>query len=363
MPPRRAVYTALLGRYEELNEQPTALDTDIPFICFTDDPNLVSETWQIHLVDPLFPLDMVRSQRDIKIRGHETLTQFDETLYIDNSVSLKQVPDIVLDEWLASTDLAVSLHSFRDRIVDEFDEVIAQSLDDPSRVHEQLMYYAHLYPEVLYERPFWNGILARRHTEAVNKAMQLWFDHVLRFSRRDQLSANVAFSLAGIQVRGIEHDNWESTMHRWPVDLSRKVQLRKAPTRKAGPLLAEVARLELDVARGSAEVARLELDVARGSAEVARLELDVARGSAEVARLELDLTRVSLEAADCQDKVREVEALSQELQQSNLRAQQSLREATHHMERVEATLSWRVTKPLRSIRRGLKRIKAGVTQH
>lgn len=55
MPPRRAVYTALLGRYEELNEQPTALNTDIPFICFTDDPNLVSETWQIHLVDPLFP--------------------------------------------------------------------------------------------------------------------------------------------------------------------------------------------------------------------------------------------------------------------------------------------------------------------
>jgi len=149
MPPRRAVYTALLGRYEELNEQPTALDTDIPFICFTDDPDLVSETWQIHLVDPLFPLDMVRSQRDIKIRGHETLTQFDETLYIDNSVSLKQVPDIILDEWLASTDLAVSLHSFRDRVVDEFDEVIALSLDDPSRVHEQLMYYAHLYPEVL----------------------------------------------------------------------------------------------------------------------------------------------------------------------------------------------------------------------
>ena len=335
MPPRRAVYTALLGRYEELNEQPTALDTDIPFICFTDDPNLVSETWQIHLVDPLFPLDMVRSQRDIKIRGHETLTQFDETLYIDNSVSLKQVPDIVLDEWLASTDLAVSLHSYRDRVVDEFDEVIALSLDDPSRVHEQLMYYAHLYPEVLYERPFWNGILARRHTEAVNKAMQLWFDHVLRFSRRDQLSANVAFSLAGIQVRGIEHDNWESTMHRWPVDLSRKVQLRKAPTRKAGPLLAEVARLELDLTRGSAEVARLELDV----------------------------TRVSLEAADYQDKVREVEALSQELQQSNLRAQQALREATHHMERVEATLSWRVTKPLRSIRRGLKRIKTGVTRH
>jgi hypothetical protein len=348
MPPR-AVYTALLGGYEELNEQPTALDTVIPFICFTDDPNLVSETWQIHLTDPLFPHDMVRSQRDIKIRGHEALAQFDETLYIDNSVSLKQVPDIVLDEWLASTDLAVSLHSYRDRVIDEFDEVVALGLDDPSRVHEQLMHYAHLYSEVLYERPYWNGILARRHTEAVNKAMQLWFDHVLRYSRRDQLSANVAFSLAGIRVRGIEHDNLGSTMHRWPVDLKRRVQQGNTVARKAGPLLAEVARLELEMTRGSAEVARLELELTRVSAEVARLELE--------------LTRVSAEAANYLTKVRDFEPLAQELHQSNLRAQQALGEATRHIERVEASLSWRVTKPLRWLRRGLKRIKVGITRH
>jgi hypothetical protein len=329
------VYTALLGGYEELNEQPTALDTVIPFICFTDDPNLVSETWQMHLTDPLFPHDMVRSQRDIKIRGHEALAQFDETLYIDNSVSLKQVPDIVLDEWLASTDLAVSLHSYRDRVIDEFDEVVALGLDDPSRVHEQLMHYAHLYSEVLYERPYWNGILARRHTEAVNKAMQLWFDHVLRYSRRDQLSANVAFSLAGIRVRGIEHDNLGSTMHRWPVDLKRRVQQGNTVARKAGPLLAEVARLELEMTRGSAEVARLELE----------------------------LTRVSAEAANYLTKVRDFEPLAQELHQSNLRAQQALGEATRHIERVEASLSWRVTKPLRWLRRGLKRIKVGITRH
>ena len=75
-----AVYTALLGGYERLNDdQPR--DSDLPFICFTDDPRLRSTTWDVRLVEPAFPLDLVRSQRDIKLRGHASLEEFSETLY------------------------------------------------------------------------------------------------------------------------------------------------------------------------------------------------------------------------------------------------------------------------------------------
>lgn len=252
---RRAVYTALLGGYEELLEQPVAAQTDIPFICFTDDPALTSETWRIVLVEPMFPLDLVRSQREFKIRGHEDVAGFEETLYIDNSVLLKKAPDEILDAWLAEADYGVSLHSYRERVIDEFDEVVALNYDDAARVQEQLLHYADLYPDLIQQHPYWNGMIARRNTPEVQAAMERWFDHVLRYSRRDQLSANVTLSLSGLRVKGVELENFESDLHSWPVEVARKIHLGKNNKRNAGPLLAEVARLKRETAELSQQLA------------------------------------------------------------------------------------------------------------
>jgi hypothetical protein len=248
MTPSRAVYTVLLGGYERLNDQPLAAASELPFICFTDDDTLLSETWEIRVITPSFPLDLVRSQRDVKIRGHASLAVFDETLYIDNSVTLKVLPEHLLDDWLAIADLAICQHSYRDRVVDEFDEVIALNYDEPSRVNEQLLHYAELYPDILQQRPFWNALIARRHSTGVELAMATWYEHVLRFSRRDQLSANVAVSISGLPVNPIHADNWESEFHSWPAEVGRKTHLGLRTQRRTGPLLAEVARLERSLA-------------------------------------------------------------------------------------------------------------------
>lgn len=251
MPSSRAVYTVLLGGYERLNEQPLVSGSELPFICFTDDESLRSDTWEIRVVTPAFPLDLVRSQRDIKIRGHASLNGFDQTLYIDNSVTLKVLPEEILDEWLATADLAICEHSYRERVIDEFDEVIALNYDDPARVSEQLLQYAELYPDVLHQKPFWNALIARRRSPRVQETMETWYEHVLRFSRRDQLSANVAFSIGAISVKSIPVDNWDSEYHSWPAEVGRKTHLGLRTQRRTGPLLAEVARLERALSAGN----------------------------------------------------------------------------------------------------------------
>lgn len=289
----RAVYTALLGGYEELLEQPIAQQTDMPFICFTDDPELTSETWRIVLVEPMLPLDLVRSQRDYKIRGHEEVAGYEETLYIDNSILLKVTPDAILDDWLADADYAVSLHSYRERVIDEFDEVVALNYDDAARVQEQLLHYADLYPDLIHQHPYWNGMIARRRTPQVDAAMARWFDHVLRYSRRDQLSANVALGLSGLQVNAVELDNFDSELHSWPVEVGRKIHLGKNNRRNAGPLLAEVARLKREVAdltrqlESAADDQRALADL-RGEVDAVRRELEETRQAAarEQARIE-----------------------------------------------------------------------------
>lgn len=282
---RRAVYTALFGGYERLNEQPLGTISDLTFICFTDDDTLTSTTWEIRLVTPVFPLDLVRSQREIKIRGHSSLSDFAETLYIDNSVTLKVLPETLLDEWLVTADVAICQHSYRDRVVDEFDEVIALNYDEPGRVNEQLLHYAELYPDVLHQRPYWNALIARRHGVRVETAMSTWYDHVLRFSRRDQLSANVAFAISGLTVNAIPADNWDSEFHSWPAEVGRKTHLGLRTQRRTGPLLAEVARLERALA--ASVIAEEHERRAKLAAESQEMKLQIALAQSETSNSQL----------------------------------------------------------------------------
>ena len=245
---RAAVYTALMGGYETLLEQPAALTSELPFICLTDDPTLVSDTWEIRLVSPAFPRDSVRSARVLKIRGHEELAPFYRTLWIDNSVLLTAEPEGLLSDWLETADFAVPLHSYRASVADEFEAVGSMKIDDPVRVYEQLTHYSLFAPHVLQMRAHWTGILARRHTQAVGKTMELWIDNVLRYSRRDQLSVGLAIDSAQHPIREIDVDNFSSTFHEWPRSHDRQQKLRVRATEESGVALSDdLARLAREI--------------------------------------------------------------------------------------------------------------------
>jgi hypothetical protein len=243
-----------MGRYEQLNEQPIATETDVEFICFTDDPELTSESWTIRVVDPRFPLDSIRSARYLKMLGPTLLPDYDETLWIDNSVRLLASPDRILDSWLAEADIAIPRHSFRASVMGEFDAVATDGYDDPSRVYEQLIHYSTLRPDALAETPLWTALLARRKTPAVDAAMRLWFDHILRYSRRDQLSINFIVGSLGLDVNALAIDNMASEWHEWPVRVAKRWDL--AQDRMGSALrvpVAEIGRLENSLAQLRAE--------------------------------------------------------------------------------------------------------------
>lgn len=216
------VYTTLTGGYEKLNEQPVSGASRIPFICLTDDARLQSESWQVRLVPTLFRMDPVRSQRALKLRPHEYLPEFDASLYVDNTVLLSEPPEALLAQFLPEPGFCLPAHSFRASVMDEFLEVIRDGLDDENRILEQLYHYALDCPGVLREKPYWTGLLLRDHRNpAVREVLDLWFSHVQRYSRRDQLSANVAFRRAGLTPQLLPIDNHTSRFHSWPHRASR----------------------------------------------------------------------------------------------------------------------------------------------
>ena len=223
--PRRALYTVLIGEYEKLNELEVS-DSSVQAICFTDDPQLVSSTWDLVLIEPIFPGDYVRSQRLIKIQGHPLLDQYDEWLYIDNTVRLLKPPSYILDEFLKDCDLAIPTHSHREDVLEEFAVVKDLGLDSHERLEEQRLHYEEFSPSPLREQPLWTGIIARRPTSSVRKWSDSWAQHVLRYSRRDQLSVLTVIEIHKPNFKRVVIDTVSSDFHQWPIHNERKREKR-----------------------------------------------------------------------------------------------------------------------------------------
>lgn len=337
---RRVVYTALMGNYEQLNEQPLAASSEFDFICFTDDPDLVSETWTIRLVQARFSQDSIRSARYIKILGPELLKEYDESLWIDNTVQLRVAPEQLLQDWLSDADFAVPLHSFRDTVAGEFDAVNDAGLDDPPRIYEQLFAYAAANEHQLQDKPYWTALLARRHTHDIQETMRRWYDHVLRYSRRDQLSINHVLSITKLKVNGIEIDNHNSVFHQWPIQHNRQVKMRTGK-------LANALRIPL-IELGRLENSNQGLQQTKTALENAIQILEATNVS-----LRTELVQQTQSAHSLLDTLVNLDNAKNEQHQqyeNQLQVQRRLIDATlAKMAQIYASTSWRITSPLRSI--------------
>jgi hypothetical protein len=209
----RAVYTALIGDYETLSELKVAKEPGIDYLLFTDDPKLKSKTWKVIHVQRTWPADPIRSQREIKIIGHPLLEKYQTTLYIDNNVVLKKLASELFELLPKNSEIALAQHALRETLQAEFDAVKRQSLDAAARLNEQNQHYKNFWPELLNQQPLWGGLILRRNTQAVKTFNRTWYEHILRYSRRDQLSLQVALTLAKPKIKYLDIMNEESDFH------------------------------------------------------------------------------------------------------------------------------------------------------
>lgn len=210
-----AVYTALFGQYEALQEQDQLRDLGVPLYCFTDVDGVESDLWTVVKVKPDFPNDPVRSARAIKVLGHPTLEKYPITVWADNRVQLTpKIVDLVAS-MESDTDLLAFEHSFRQDLESEFAAIVAGNFDEPGRVFDQFAAYQAEVPRVLSRKPVWTGLLVRRNNQHQRQAMRIWADQINRYSRRDQLSFLYAVEKSHLKTRYLVGDNRTSEWHRW----------------------------------------------------------------------------------------------------------------------------------------------------
>ena len=123
------------------------------------------------------------------------------------------------------------------------------------------------HPDTMAGPALWGGLLLRRHNDpAVHSAMSIWWEHVLRYSRRDQLSLPVALQSAGLDALVHDVDNYVSPYHEWPRVAAKRDPAGGAPL-WPGPE-GRIAQLEGETAdlRGQLAAAGLQADSARSDA-------------------------------------------------------------------------------------------------
>ena len=183
------LYSALYGAKEPLNPDVFGSFTGHRCVFFTDNPDLRLHGVEV-IHDPLDGLDPARASRRAKLRPHAYFPDAEWSIWLDNKSRLLMPPAQIIDTLQAHSSAA--FHAFphfrRDCVYQEGQAVWENGLDDHVLVKQRLeTYRAEALPERagLIEGHF---IVRRHHDPEVIRFGDRWMEHVLRYSRRDQLS-------------------------------------------------------------------------------------------------------------------------------------------------------------------------------
>ncbi|XP_061989345.1 probable hexosyltransferase MUCI70 [Rosa rugosa] len=151
--------------------------------------------WRIVVVKDLPFADQRLNGKIPKMLAHRLFPLSKYSIWVDSKSQFRRDPLGVLEAllWRTNSVLAISEHGARSSIYDEAKAVVKKNKAKPEEVKMQLTQYR---SDGLPEDKRFNGkkalaeasVIVREHTPLTNMFMCLWFNEVVRFTSRDQLS-------------------------------------------------------------------------------------------------------------------------------------------------------------------------------
>lgn len=188
------LYTAIFGTYDTLRP------TKFPSVCLTDRRVAPPKGWTIRTVPALKDLSPHMASRHCKLFPWEYFPGAKYSVYFDGNIILSADPSSSVLGWLRKHDLAVFRHPERDCIYVEARACIKYKKGSPEVIEAQMrQYWKEGFP------PKYGlaacGVLVRRHTDAIKRFSDLWWQMLLKYSKRDQLSFEYVRWKTGLQYR------------------------------------------------------------------------------------------------------------------------------------------------------------------
>ncbi|KAL8547111.1 hypothetical protein ACS0TY_006726 [Phlomoides rotata] len=189
--------------------------------------------WRIIIVRDLPFRDQRLNGKIPKMLPHRLFPNSRYSIWVDSKSQFRRDPLGVLEAllWRSNRELAISEHGARSSVYDEAKAVVKKNKATPEEVEVQLAQYRQ---DGLPEDKRFNGkkalaeasIIVRKHTQATNLFMCLWFNEVVCFTSRDQLS----FPYVLWRLKGLVHINM------FPVCTRKDLVNSMGHIRKANPL-------------------------------------------------------------------------------------------------------------------------------
>ncbi|XP_058069162.1 probable hexosyltransferase MUCI70 [Magnolia sinica] len=151
--------------------------------------------WRIVVVKDLPFTDQRLNGKIPKMLSHRLFPQAKYSIWVDSKSQFRRDPLGVLEAllWRTNSVLAISEHGARSSVYDEGKAIVKKNKATPEEVEVQLTQYRHDgFPD---DKRFKGkkalseaSVIVREHTPLSNLFMCLWFNEVVRFTSRDQLS-------------------------------------------------------------------------------------------------------------------------------------------------------------------------------
>ena len=186
---KKIIYSANIGGYDKTFE-PKVISKGWKYLMFTDNPDLVSENWEIIVVDNPENLDSVRLARSIKTQYYKYIPECEISIWADSNLIVNCDLDKLVETYASSgKNLYTTKHPHRNCSYDEARECIAQNKDNHKLIMNQMTRYEKDgFPRNL-GLPQTNCIIRIHKDEGILKKFgDLWFGQIKSHSRRDQLS-------------------------------------------------------------------------------------------------------------------------------------------------------------------------------
>jgi hypothetical protein len=191
---KKAVVTALTGDYEDL-KTPLYAAPGWDYICFTDDPNLKSSFWKVvclnkETLEKMGAVHLNNARLHAKFYKqmiHVVCSYYVETLWCDASFRITMNIEDYINQYSKNHDMLCVAHPYWDCIYEEARRAIELGTDDPNVITKQVNRYRDEgFPEHFGQ--ITGFLLYRKHTDAVKRLNEAWYNETMNNSNRDQMS-------------------------------------------------------------------------------------------------------------------------------------------------------------------------------
>lgn len=184
---RLAIYTAIFGDKDCLLDDQLNID-GADYVAFTD-KSIKSARWKVIVCNPPSS-DNVRNAKVFKLFPHLFFHDYNTSLWIDGNMRI--VRDFSqelqrLDQYPVLFRLPVPKHG-KLCLYQEAKKCIELKKDSPRIINQQLDFY--LKKGMPKDYGLWGcgGILRKHHDERIKQLSLLWWEQIVKFSCRDQIS-------------------------------------------------------------------------------------------------------------------------------------------------------------------------------